>query len=179
MSEQTSQGSLAQYAIFLQGNLNETFGITLSNRFSKFFRRDAARVGPQNYEDFGSLVFLECLERKANGRTIDEREIHRSIDTVRHRLVRSMKKATHQPALDFAVSGQSPVSYASDVERLDRLREALLRLSPAHSMLFELRYFRDLTDSQIAKALGISRSTVHRRLQQVREVCLRVLREDR
>ena len=54
------------------------------------------------------------------------------------------------------------------------MRKALLRLSPAHRAVVVLRYYEDLTEAQVAEALGCSigtvRSRTHRAVSRLREL---------
>jgi RNA polymerase sigma-70 factor (sigma-E family) len=54
------------------------------------------------------------------------------------------------------------------------MREALLRLSPAHRTILVLRYYEDLTETQVATVLGCSvgsvRSRTHRAVSRLRQL---------
>ncbi|TWJ12665.1 RNA polymerase sigma-70 factor (sigma-E family) [Stackebrandtia albiflava] len=45
------------------------------------------------------------------------------------------------------------------------IRQAVLRLHRAHRAVIVLRFFEDQTETEIAQTLGLSRSTVHHKLQ--------------
>ena len=60
------------------------------------------------------------------------------------------------------------------VELRVAMRAALLRLPPAHRAVLVLRYYEDLTESQVAEVLGCSigtvRSRTHRAVTRLREL---------
>ncbi len=62
-----------------------------------------------------------------------------------------------------------------DVENRLVLREALLQLGRRQRTVLVLRYFEDLTEQQVADALGVSlgtvKSTTHRALSRLRDLC--------
>ena len=57
-----------------------------------------------------------------------------------------------------------PTAPLEDAERRDEVQAALSRLSPQHHQVVVLRYFAELTLSEISEAIGVREGTVKSRL---------------
>ena len=83
------------------------------------------------------------------------------VNTCRNRLKRAVRWRTQDLTDDVASAPGDPMGQALDREVLSA---ALAMLSPDHRLVVALRFYRDLTDKQIAQHLGIRRGTVRSRL---------------
>ncbi len=82
------------------------------------------------------------------------------IDLLRHQQVVPMEAVADVEALELASDAAGPDQIAAAHDEARRLRRALDRLSPRARQAVVLTYMEDLRASEIAKRMGISRSTV-------------------
>jgi RNA polymerase sigma-70 factor (ECF subfamily) len=77
-------------------------------------------------------------------------------------LDRLRRRRAHLPldGLDLPGGADAPDAVAEGHELADRLRQALAHLAPRESSVFCMRYFDDLSNEQIAEALGLSAGAV-------------------
>lgn len=91
---------------------------------------------------------------------------HRTIDELRRR---RREQSQLQPGVDLANrpsdSSGDPVRHASLSMERSRLEEALATLRPEQREVVELAYFRGMTHSEIARALGQPLGTVKTRMR--------------
>jgi RNA polymerase sigma factor (sigma-70 family) len=79
----------------------------------------------------------------------------------RRQLNLALKAAESRPTGDAA---PSPEGAALDRERLEELMEAMRTLKPDDRLVIAYRYWFDLSEPEMAKALGVARGTVKSRL---------------
>ncbi len=144
----------------------------LAELFRKHSRRVLAAAyrvtgSRQDAEDALQTVFLRLASRwddiglsRTPGPYLRRAAVNAAID-----LLRSRAAAGTIP-LDDALNdppdrhGASPERLHRDREFRRRLRQALLALTDRNAQVFCLRYFEDLTNKEIAKALGLSQTRV-------------------
>ena len=87
------------------------------------------------------------------------------------------QKAISQEVAREAITGESldPEAQADAAGRLERLSVALGQLQPQCRDAFLMHRWEDLTYSQIAGRLGISKRTVQRHIERALQVCVQVL----
>jgi RNA polymerase sigma-70 factor (ECF subfamily) len=83
------------------------------------------------------------------------------VNTCRNRLKRAGRWQTADLTDEVAAATGDPMGQVLD---RDLLSAALKSLSPEHQVVVALRYYRDLTTSQIAEELGLRHGTVRSRL---------------
>lgn len=161
---------LGKYASSLAEKLQTVLQIKLPRNFNYLFIQNALRVGVDNYQDFGSLIILECLEEKERGKEVHEKELSHIIDRVRHRITRQVHR-------------EVPVNTIESVEReavrgLEKM--ALLRkdfstflkhLSSLHLIIFHHFFLEENSDREkMLKALKISQATFYRELRELKKL---------
>ena len=84
--------SAALYATFLANCIRDELGVEIPDHFAAQFLSHVRRLGSVDYEDFGSLVLLECEEKRRSRQPLDEQELLRLLDRIRHRVVRKARR---------------------------------------------------------------------------------------
>jgi RNA polymerase sigma-70 factor (ECF subfamily) len=134
---------------------------------------DAARRLPQYLRD-RPVPFYPWLRRLAIQRLVDAHRTHRAADrrSVRHE-AHGMLDLPDESQVHLAqrllASGTSASRQLVNLERRQRVREALLELPDREREVLVLRYLEDLDPPEIAEVLGISERTVWRRHRQALE----------
>jgi RNA polymerase sigma-70 factor, ECF subfamily len=127
-------------------------------------------------EDVLQTIYLRMLRQPATALNQEESYLRRaavnaSLDVIR-------KKQANRTVPITEAAGQTRPS-APDADLKDCLRRALRTLSERSAEIFALRYFEDLSNPQIAAALGISQVLVavslhrtRRQLQKEIQTCM-------
>jgi DNA-binding transcriptional ArsR family regulator len=130
-----------------------------------------ARVGRSNFDDLGSWVLIECLEKYRGGAGVDWAEVLRAADRIRRRIARRRARERALPDADVAVAAAaSSPSSAVDLESL------LKNLPRTDLIIFHGFYLDGEKPIDIGERLGMSQAQVYRRLREVRNMLLRHLR---
>lgn len=133
----------------------------LSSSLLKFA---TALVGPHDAHDITANVFVRASRRPDFPHSIDhlDRYLLRAIRNEAHNLYRQRRRQW-EPDL-VAVGAEATHDFPAD---LDLLR-AVSSLSVQQRSIVFLAYWHDMTESEIADALDLARSTVHRTLTRAR-----------
>jgi RNA polymerase sigma-70 factor, ECF subfamily len=83
-----------------------------------------------------------------------------------------------RPSTAQTDASEIPSQTSPDPNQYEELHQALLRLSPPHREIIELRYFGDCSYHEIAGALGIPLGTVMSRLHAARGALAGLLRKE-
>lgn len=155
-------------------SLFEAFVLKETSTFLGFFRR--LGVGPSEAEDLVQEVFLK-LFRNANTyqptgrfqafafRVARNAWIDRSRRAaLRPRNLEGLSKDEDSPAFDAPSDDPRPEVHAQNKEEALRVGEALLQLSEAQRLVFELGVIQELPYGEIASALEIPEGTVKSRM---------------
>lgn len=143
--------------------MSDEFGRTVKEHGSAMYRIAWRILGhAQDVEDVLQDVFLEAYDFSQREPVsswvalLKRLTVCRSLDRLRAR--RPTRVNVDQ--VELASVGDSPVDSAMLRELRARLRCELSKLSPRQGEVFCLRYFDDLSNSQIADALEISPASV-------------------
>jgi len=115
-------------------------------------------------EDALQTVFVRILKRSSSlegiGRSYLKRAaINAALDIVRSRKIsQTVSLEAVGDRLNERSAGPDQLYSASELRRW--LRDAVSRLSPTAAEIFALRFFHDLSNSEIAELLGMSPGTV-------------------
>lgn len=164
--------SAETYTSFLAEELRKVLEIDLPNNFERIFLRHISLIGMNNYAELGSLVMLECLEKKAQGKDIDGDELLRIVDRIRHRIVRQARREIPvDMAKNFAMRGiRADINPERTALLRDILSKFLKHLSPLQVFLFNYFFIEGNKDKkQILDSLNISQATLYRRLEDIRK----------
>ncbi len=167
-------------------------GDALAELFQKHSRQVLAAAyrvtgSRQDAEDALQTVFLRLASRwddvglsSTPGPYLRRAAVNAAID-----LLRSRAAAGAVPLDDAGTPdrhGASPERRHRDREFRRRLRQALLALTDRNAQVFCLRYFEDLTNKEIARALGLSQTRVavilHRARKRLQPELLDLVRGD-
>jgi RNA polymerase sigma factor (sigma-70 family) len=130
-----------------------------------------ARVGRSNFDDLGSWVLLECLEKYRGGTKVDWAEVLRAADRIRRRITRQHARERALPDADVAVdAAASSPSSAIDLKSL------LKNLPQTDLVIFHSFYLEGKKPADIGERLGMSQAQVYRRLGTVRNMLMHHLR---
>jgi len=130
-----------------------------------------ARVGRSNFDDLGSWVLLECLEKYRGGATVDWAEVLRAADRIRHRITRQQTRERALPDANVAVDAAA----ASPSSAID-LKSLLEKLPQTDLIIFHSFYLEGKKAADIGERLGMSPAQVYRRLSDVRNMLVHQLR---
>lgn len=123
---------------------------------------------PSEAEDIAQDALLRAWRRRSTLREADRRNQWLAT-IVRNEAFRQHARVRPDPtAMIETYEGVEDAQVVATVERAD-LRAALKRLSDKDRQLLELRYGEDLTQSAIARRLGIPEGTVKVRLHRARD----------
>lgn len=156
--------NLAHYARLVSDAIRDWLQIAPPPTFEAMFVSHARRLGQSLQEELGSLVLIECYEAHRAGRLIDDLELRRILDRIRHRLTRSVQRHRSQPLVETAVVSGATI-YPDALNRI--VHEFINGLSAEETAVFS-RYIDDRTPKQIAHDLDVSESTCYRTLARLR-----------
>jgi RNA polymerase sigma-70 factor, ECF subfamily len=123
---------------------------------------------PSEAEDIAQDALLRAWRRRSTLRE-DDRRIQWLSTIVRNEAFRQHARVRPDPTSEIETyEGAEDAQVVAAVERAD-LRAALRRLNERDRQLLELRYGEDLTQSAIARRLGIPEGTVKVRLHRARD----------
>lgn len=123
---------------------------------------------PSEAEDIAQDALLRAWRRRSTLREADRRNQWLAT-IVRNEAFRLHARVRPDPTSDIETyEGAEDAQVVATVERAD-LHAALKRLSERDRQLLELRYEQDLTQSAIARRLGIPEGTVKVRLHRARD----------
>jgi RNA polymerase sigma-70 factor, ECF subfamily len=123
---------------------------------------------PSEAEDIAQDALLRAWRRRSTLREADRRNQWLST-IVRNEAFRLHARVRPDPTSEIETyEGAEDAEVVATVERAD-LHAALKRLSERDRQLLELRYEEDLTQSAIARRLGIPEGTVKVRLHRARD----------
>jgi hypothetical protein len=163
-----SDESLFEYAARFARLLRDSLKIDLPESLEHVFIRQAKRVGVANYEDLGSWVLLECLERKASGEVMSQEGVFRAIDRVRKRITRRARRLL----ISGAILGQLAEPPRAIPEKtnliVNEFREILSGLSPIHVLVFDCLFLNKKGAKEVAAELNLSLATVYRRADDIK-----------
>ena len=159
-----NRAELSAYARQLGDLLHQACGGTVSDRFVRTFVSESLHLGPNDYEDLGQLIFLECLNVTSRGESICDELLGRVVHRIRQRLARRARREMQiDPSLLDQCSAYSAGQSSATMSEatLKRLIDAL---SPDEALVLHLSVFEGRAPRDIAGALGVSIATVYRRL---------------
>ncbi len=123
---------------------------------------------PSEAEDIAQDALLRAWRRRSTLREADRRNQWLST-IVRNEAFRQHSRVRPDPTSEIETyEGAEDAQVVATVERAD-LHAALKRLNERDRQLLELRYGEDLTQSAIARRLGIPEGTVKVRLHRARD----------
>jgi RNA polymerase sigma-70 factor (ECF subfamily) len=123
---------------------------------------------PSEAEDIAQDALLRAWRRRSTLREADRRNQWLST-IVRNEAFRHHARVRPDPTSEIETyEGAEDAQVVATVERAD-LHAALKRLNESDRQLLELRYDEDLTQSAIARRLGIPEGTVKVRLHRARD----------
>lgn len=163
------RSSLSAYARTLAATIEEVFGVALSPAFIRAFVFEAFRVGPDEYEDLGQWLLLECHEMQQAGEPVSEQTVKRAVRRLRERLVRAARRQLAMDPSVFADVAADDRGNASLSEIERRVRRIMDKLSPDEALVLHLSMAEGQGPREIAESLGVSLATVYRRLEAVRD----------
>jgi RNA polymerase sigma-70 factor (ECF subfamily) len=143
----------------------------------RVFRAAYRVVGNANdAEDVLQTVFLRLLRRDGGAHLSDSpgSYLHRAAVNGALDLLRARVRARGTPLEDVEwgladESGERPDRRQGGREIRDRLRDAMTKLSPKAAEIFALRYLEGYGNHEIARMLGVGRSTVAVTLHRARK----------
>jgi len=129
--------------------------------------REARRVlgATADAEDAAQEAAMRAWRRRAACRTADRREAW--LTTIARREALRICTARRPVPVEAPPERTGPAHDADAHERLD-VRQALARLAPRDRSLLFARYWADLTQDQLAGALGLPEGTAKVRLHRAR-----------
>lgn len=151
----------------------------LYERYRPALLRKAQRIlqNPDDAHDVVQALFLELLQREPD-EPIDLPYLYRAItnrclNLVRDRATRSRLLQQHDPSL------RGPIRISCDERAigLDLLGALSERLGEELSELLVYRYFDELSQEEIAELTQLSRKTIGKRLQAIRDAVQDLLGE--
>jgi RNA polymerase sigma-70 factor (ECF subfamily) len=147
------------------------YGYALHRR-CRLLLRDAASA-----DDALQEAFVNLFRRGAPYRATDRplRWLHRVVDRACFDQLRRTKHSRREDSIDDAPDLVAPPGV--DHEARSAALRVLSRLGEDEQTLAVLAYVDGLTQSEIARELGISQPAVHKRLTQLRERAVRALGE--
>ena len=167
--ERNPRPSVGDYAQRLTATLQELYNPRIPKNFASFFAREAYWVSPNDLEDLGQILLLEC--RQSSRPTVEKvttSELHRILHRMRQRIAREAKRV-HR--IDPSVMAEREAGSHRRVAFTEYLAK-LHMLKPEDLLILELRRCGN-TFSGISQTLGMPLPTVHRRfthiVQQLRQ----------
>lgn len=140
--------------------------IDVPDEFQRWFSWHASRVRLSDFEDFGSIVFLECLEAVDRGESIDSDALGRVLDRVRHRLVRHSQRA---PSHDMTESHPDRSVTPENVTAFVRgFCDAIRKLPPEYMLIFQWYFLDGREIPELRDVLGLSTATIYRRIAELK-----------
>ena len=146
----------------------------LAESFEDVFRRESLGMIRLAYLMIGSAPLAEEVVQDAFARLLERWEaIEQPAAYLRTCVVNACRNAHRRRALECKHAALSAVPVAG-VLRADHLQDALVALPVKRRATIILRYYHDLSEAEIAEALGVRpetvKSLVSRGLAQLREV---------
>ena len=132
------------------------------SELSDTFTFHANRLPPDQASDLEALIYIECHE-EAPSQALTVGLLKRIIGRVQRRLWREHKPS--KTALGPVPDHRTPMSEDAIVSTV---KEYLMGLSATDAVLFELRFFRDVTVTDIAEQTGMGKTAVYDRLANLR-----------
>ena len=164
----------------LQGILEELCSLRLDpDLFRREFTRALRRSLIADPEEFSALVFAEVWEKRQSRPPAPVRpaDISLAMDRVKSRIYREARKRQQIKSLPLTAEPASPTPDASSIvsehEAAERLRIAVAafvaRLEPQDAVVFEQCILRGMSVSEFIHASRLPKSSVYRRLAQLKE----------
>lgn len=136
---------------------------TLPASFESTFNWHARRLPQDLHDDLGSLLALECYDAQRTGHVIDDLELRRILDRIRHRLTRSMAP---NPAQSIIANVAAPTTVLPAATQR-AAHEFISRLTVQEAFAFS-EFVEGATPQKIAHDLCISVATVYRLLARLK-----------
>lgn len=151
---------------------HERFREFVDDRWSALLRLANLLTGGDRHEA-EDLVQSALMKTLGRWRHVDDPEGYVRTVMYRHQVSRWRLRRPHrEPALGTPPDRAAHADAAADAVLRLTVRQALARLTPRQRTMLVLRYFEDLSESEVAKLLGCSvgtvRSTTHRSLARLR-----------
>jgi RNA polymerase sigma-70 factor (sigma-E family) len=145
-----------------------------ADSFEDLFRRESLGLVRLAFFMVGSLPLAEEIVQDAFARVLERWDgIDQPVAYLRTSVVNGCKSAHRRRALERKHAGRRPTPVAG-VLGADHLQDALAALPVKRRAAIVLRYYHDLSEAEIAGALGVRpgtvKSLVSRGLAQLREV---------
>ena len=160
--ERNPRPSVGDYAQRLTATLQELYNPRIPKNFASFFAREAYWVSPNDLEDLGQILLLECQQLAANGQKVTTSELRRILHRMRQRIAREAKRV-HR--IDPSVMAEREAGSHRRVAFTEYLAK-LHMLKPEDLLILELRRCGN-TFSEISQTLGMPLPTVHRRFTRI------------
>lgn len=143
---------------------DEEFSEYVASRWPRLVR-SAVLLGctPAEAEDVVQTALVKCLVHWPKVQRADDRDgyVHRVlINTFTSSRRRSWHRERTVPVMPESAAGDATAS----VDQVDAVVRSLARLSDEHRVAIVLRYYANLTEQQMAAALGVAPGTVKSRL---------------
>ncbi|MDG4824761.1 RNA polymerase sigma factor [Asanoa sp. WMMD1127] len=173
-TSETSDGELWRRAV--QGEA-ECFGVLFDRHCAAVRAFCARRTGSLDAaDDLVSIVFLEAWRRRADVELVDGAALPWLYGIARHTIHHRWRTALrHRRALSRLPAAPAVPDHADDVaarlddeRRLEQLRAAIARLTPADRDVLLLCVWEGLSYAAAAVALGVPVGTVRSRLSRAR-----------
>ncbi len=121
----------------------------------------------QDAEDVLQTVFLRLLRRQGEidlspspSSYLHRAAVNAALDLLRARSRSKSVAFDELPEAPEDAAQPSPDKIQEDREARGHLRQALARLTPKSAEIFALRFFEDLSNREIARAMGMSQTAV-------------------
>ena len=151
----------------------------------RFLRDDGIIKVSREEKRTSALLLAERERRLAQGESTDIRSVALAVGVSPEDAASALFAATPVRSLDEAAFddgdsttlGNTVYDEEEEGRRFDRfaLRLAIEKLSPEHRRLIILRYFKDLSQTETAKRLGLSQVKVSREEKKIMEILKREL----
>lgn len=157
-----------------RAHLGKVFATEMPEGIAHAFYWHAKHLSPGLAEDLASIALLEAIEhRQTSAAPMEEADVRRLLDRVRHRLARSARGLNIAPEdLEARPETQDSIQPEHAARIVKRF---IAGISPTDAALFELVCLEGFTPERAAEQLGMPRSTAYRRLAQLREVFAELL----
>lgn len=147
-------------------------------RYGRALLRKAARIlgNPEDARDVVHGLFADLLRRP--DAPLDLPYLYRAVTTRSLAHLRDERNRARLLAQnDEALRGPVRTREGERVIDMDLLVKLVARLDDETAHVLALRYMDDLTQEEIAEVMGLSRKTVGKRLDQIREAVVRLAGE--
>jgi hypothetical protein len=145
-------------------------------------------LGETSRDDLAPLLFLECVEESEkrkqnipppNQQKLQMADLHTLLSRVQKRIFRGARSRERSASalIQSQPSGQHVESIVTQHVMEDFRTYVATILSPRDGVIFESRFIRGKTISEICHDIGAEKSTVYERIRLIKEVFARFLED--